>query len=146
MISTRPRLTKVECGFTLSMALSLSVLVLAIVVRWVIFLDTTEGPARDLIAFLLQAWVASVVVAAVIGSAALVAGRRLLTVVPFLGVGYYLAVLGLLVTTPYSNIQTIPQLIGVEAAIYLGMYLFWLVLLKVPLPRLGQREGPQADL
>ena len=100
-----------------------------------IFLADTDRVGEDIWIRAVHVWLASIVVAAIVGSVALMAGRRLLMIIPFLLVGYYLSLFSIILMTPYSNVETLEQLLGAQLTIYAAAFAFWLALLKVPLPR-----------
>lgn len=144
MASIAPRLTKLEFAFTLCMASSLASFLGASMIRFVA-VNRPEGVVRQGILVFLYFWLAALVLAAISGCVAMIAGGRLLMILPFLFVGYILCVLLIVLLTPYSNTQTLEQLIAAEFAIYAGFYLFWLALLKIPLPRLCRPRRPSSD-
>jgi hypothetical protein len=120
------------------LAASLFLFVVAFMVRW--NLDVSDGPTRQVFLDLLCAWFASVVLVAVTGSVALIAEGRPIMVLPLLAVGYYFALFAVILMTPYSNVGVVggPFLYG-------AFYLFWFVLLKVPLPGLSRRRRRTPD-
>jgi len=124
-----PRPTKWELAFPTCLILSFSF------VLCLIFLADTDRVGEDIWIRAVHVWLASIVVAAIVGSVALMAGRRLLMIIPFLLVGYYLSLFSIILMTPYSNVETLEQLLGAQLTIYAAAFAFWLALLKVPLPR-----------
>jgi hypothetical protein len=123
-----PRFTKVEMIFTLCALLSFLCEMSFIGVRF--GLQADPGINR----LFLDSWSGVTALMGIVGGVALIARGRALMIVPYLFVGYTLCVLSLLLMAPYSNVETLPQLIGAQFAICLSAYLFWFILLRIPLP------------
>jgi hypothetical protein len=128
MASVFPRFSKPEFIFALCALLSFFCGMSFIAVRF--GLQADPGTNR----LFLDSWAGVTAFTGLVGAVALIARGRALMIVPYLFVGYTLCVLCLLLMSPYSNVETLPQLIGAQLAIYLSAYLFWLMLLRIPLP------------
>ncbi len=135
MTSAPLRLTKLELAFTLCLAKSHG-LYFSLVIRLWFAGFPPHGLGEKALFGAVFIWLGVTAIAGIVGAIALIARGRILMVVPYLLGGLYAPLLVVLATSPYANIQTVPQLFAAEFGIYLGFYVFWIVLPKIPLPNL----------